>query len=251
MANFKLPYRRPKTLTDPYHDYTPQTLNRLLATPDAKLDWSDLQKLLGPFLPAGTYEESAYFYPFAFDRVLKHDDEAFDLQASLIWFASEYWDQIKNDGAGESIRQNLADCLEQWTRSFSVVHYDDAQCREKGWDRNYFDLVWMSENVIEYLNDLIRFESHSDLAFTFVDSLSQPCGDPIKSAWFLELARAHVGRDVYRPNNKQIQLTLDNEQLATEHSIIVTKQLESFSDTPTYWRDALSLLSIPIQKPDG
>ena len=250
MADFKFPYPRPKQLSDPYNYNSPQGLARLLQKADSALDWNDLRLILGPFLPAGNYEESAYFYPLAFDRALNHEDEAFDIQTSLVWFASEHWMQIENDNAGDAIRIGLTHCLHHWNAEFKVVHFDDAQCREKGWQRNYSDLVWMSENVIEFLNDLIRFETHADLAFSYFESLSKP-SDPIKSAWFLELARSHVARDVYRLKNHRLQQILDDETLGIEHANVLREDIDIIAESPTYWRDTFAILSMPIEHNGG
>jgi hypothetical protein len=83
-------YRRPKTLSDTFHDNTPAGLRELVAKPDERLGWGDFKDLLGPHLPAGTYDEVVYFLPLAFDHVRAKNWDALDLCSSLAWFCSEY-----------------------------------------------------------------------------------------------------------------------------------------------------------------
>ena len=242
-SELKLPYARPRSLTDPFCDHTPDHLASLLATPDRDLKWHDFQCLLGPFLPAGTYEESAYFLPLAFDYILTHDDDAFDLVTSLVWFASEYASQLQRDNSLDAVRTKLKYCIDQWTGDFTILHFDHDACREKGWRHNYFDYIRHSETVMEATNDLIRFKVHDDLAITFFGDIAAVDSDPVKSAWFLESARAHVSRDVrHPPRHPQIHQLLDDEALAIKHSTVVRDSLPSYDPAATYWRDTFTLL---------
>lgn len=201
MAEIKLniPHPRPRSLSDPYRDHCPEHLALLLEKSDDELKWHDYQCLLGPCLPAGTYEESVYFLPLAIDYVLANKDEALDLVPSLVWFTSEYADQLSSDGALDAVRVKLQQCLDFWTNDFVVNHYDHDACRAKGWRRKYFDHVRNSEFLMKALGDLIRFKTHADLTYSFVAELAAAEFSPFKSAWFLELARAHASKDVYRP----------------------------------------------------
>jgi hypothetical protein len=52
-------YLRPGALSDPFRDNTPATLRELLRNTDSELRWGGFNALLGPHLPAGTYEEVA------------------------------------------------------------------------------------------------------------------------------------------------------------------------------------------------
>jgi hypothetical protein len=146
-SEFKLPYPRPRSLSDPYRDYTPDHLAALLATPDEDLTCHDFQCLLGPFLPAGTYEESAYFLPLAFDYILAHDDDALDLVTSLVWFASQFALQLQRDRVLDAARTSLKSSLDYWTSGFTILHFDRDACRAKGWSREYRDLIRHSETI--------------------------------------------------------------------------------------------------------
>lgn len=239
----KLPYPRPTSLTDPFHDHSPEHCARLISTPDKQLTWHDLQCLLGPHLPAGTYEESAYFLPLAFDYILANDEHAHDLETSLIWFASEYSAQLQLDGVLDDARLTIECCLDHWTSEFVINHLFLDSAIENDRTRDYRDLVRNSETVMDATKDLVQFKAHEDLAVSFFVRLADNRSDPVKSAWFLECVRAYLSRDVCRPpRHPEIQQLLDNEQLGIEHSQIVRDKLPDYEPELTYWQNTFTLL---------
>jgi hypothetical protein len=245
MTPLSLPYKRPKKFSDPFHDFSEASLEELLATTDKEMSRIHYQQILGPHLPAGTYEESAYFLPQAFDRLLTHDDDALDLAPSLIWFSSEYAAQLGRDGALAACCERLRACLSQWTADFEVIHFDERGCRKKGWSLQYFDYVRLSESVAEAMCDLVRFAVHADLAMELVVRLAQPSASPVEAAWFLELARQHAADDVYRPPRlPEIKQILEDGDVARRCAEVVTRDLTTFGKFPTYWRDAFNWLGI-------
>ncbi|MFN0197455.1 MAG: hypothetical protein ACKVT0_11980 [Planctomycetaceae bacterium] len=244
MPRFVVPYPRPRSLSDPFFDYSPEHLSGLLATPDDKLQLNDFQSLLGT-LPAGTYEESAYFLPLAFDYLFDHDDDALHLITSLVWFASEYATNLCQDGVLDFVRSELKQILNVWTDKFTVIHFDADACREKGWGLQYDDYVEHSGAVIETTNDLDRCKVHDDLAISFYRDLAATEGDASKSAWFLECVRAHLEQKFSRPPKRpEIRQLLENTELVMQHATFVRQMLPGFNNEPTYWRDVFSLLGI-------
>lgn len=242
---FRLPHPRPQSLSDPFHDHTQEYLQSLLATPDDDLTWHDYQMLLGPFLPAGTYEESAYFLPLAFDHLLSCEDNSLDLVGSLVWFTSEYSYQLDRDGVLDVARSKLRQCLDHWTSHFTVIHFDADACRKKGWGLKYLDLVRNSNTVMEATNDLVRFKKHNDLALGFFADLAAAEVAPVRSAWFLESVRSHVCKDVYQPpRHPAISSLLDSETLARQHWRTVRESLPSYRKSSTYWLDTFTILGI-------
>jgi hypothetical protein len=210
-------YGRPRVLSDPFHDNTPATLRDLLSKADSDLRWGDFKTLLGPHLPAGTYEQVAYFLPLAFDRIRADKTVALDLCSSLVWFCSEYQEQLAADKVVDTARDQLLDLLRQWTSRFNVTHFDRSMCVAKGWVKlQYFDLVETSETVCQMLCDLASYSTHADIADRFILELISFGPDPIKAAWLLELLRAREG-DVYRP--PPIQRL---ELVSADHSLLLS-----------------------------
>lgn len=121
-------HARPRALTDPSNDNAPADLKALLRKGDGLLRWGDFNTLLGPHLPAGTYEEVAYFLPLAFDYIRSVDTVALDLCSSLVWFCSEYKEQLAADRAIDTARQQILGLLRNWTSRFNVAHFDRSMC---------------------------------------------------------------------------------------------------------------------------
>lgn len=240
---FKNQFDRPNSLSDPFCEFAPDTLKLLLQKADCELCWIDYKDLLGPYLPAGTYEEAVYFLPLAFDYLLENVDEALDLVTSLAWFASNYAIELERDGVLQITRNKLASCLKHWTCEFTVLHFDEDACREKGWGLTYFDYVQNSETVIQATEDLVRFETHLDLAVSFYAELSSNENDPLQSAWFLEFARALAKNDVYKPpEHPAICKLLQDDELIARHSAMVRCRLASYDENTSYWLDTFAVL---------
>jgi hypothetical protein len=245
MMSLPLLYPRPEALSDPFHDFDPDTLQEILQVPDSKMERWHYQQILGPFLPAGTYEEAAYFLPQAFAHILSHDDDALDLVTSLAWFISEYRPRLDEDGALEESRDLMRRCLEHWSKEFCVIHYDKSVCEAKGWGLQYFDFVKHSETLAEGTCDLVRFSTNADLAIQFHERISRDNADPIEAAWFLEFARQHFTSDVRTPpTHPTIRALIENKQIAERSAKLVTSELSSFADFPSYWRDTFNALGI-------
>jgi len=239
----KVRQARPYRLSDPFSDFTPADLKRLLAVPNDKMGWSELQQLFGPFLPAGTYDESVYFLPRALEHLITHERDALDLGTAVIWFCSEYAERLEADHYLLDVKGRLLACLKAWTRDFRVQHYDADACARKGWRRKYFDHVLNSEVVCQSLEDLVRFERHRDLALEFFHSLSGNLAQPLAASWFLELARARS--DVYQPpNDPEVAGPLCDRSLLTRAAATVLEECVPTQASPTYWGDTFTLLEL-------
>jgi hypothetical protein len=241
-ALFHVPYSRPKSLSDPFHDNTRATLKRVLRTPEQSLTWSDFKILLGPYVPAGTYEETCYFLPLAFSYILAHDDDALELITSLVWYCSEYAEKLRADKIVDAARSGIRGCFEHWTKQFDVVHFDSEGCRAKGWGLDHYDYVRNIEAVCEGLEDLVRHKSHSDLAVAFITELSQS-SDPVKQSWFLELLRSKIdGVAYYPPNHPEIVRTFEDKGRIRVLVTSIKDTVASSEKSPTYWPDSLALI---------
>jgi hypothetical protein len=241
VTTVKVPCFRPTTLSDPYSDFTPETLKQLLATPDHKLKWHHLKALLGPFLPAGTYQESVYFLPLAFE-FLHRGEGALDITTSVTWFVSEYADNLAKDGLLAECRSEIEGCLFSWTKDFVVEHFDRDRCAAKGWRLTYFDYVHGTETVCETLCDLHRFVRHADLADHFIARLASSTA-PVSSGWFLELARAQS--DVYHPPRRDaFKRCFGDALLIAQKAAVVREYLAATTASPTYWGDVFLQLGL-------
>jgi hypothetical protein len=244
-APFHVPYPRPKSLSDPFHDNnssTSSTLEQLLNTLDESLYSSDFRILLGPYLPAGTYEETCYFLPLAFRYVLAHDDDALGLITSLVWYCSEYVWRLRADKIVNDARSAIRGCFEHWTNHFNVIHFDSDACKAKGWELQHFDYVPNGEVIGQGLEDLVRFAWHLDLVVAFIRGLSQS-SDPVKQAWFLELLRCKICAEAYCPPDHPKIVPLFEDKVRIRALVTLVKEtVVPIEKSPTYWPDSLALV---------
>ncbi len=234
-------YPRPRKLSDPHADFTPDMLESLLNKDDAELGWAEYARLLGPHLPAGTYEEVIYFLPKAFSYLRHHEDDALDLVDAVFGFCSVNIERLRQDDLELSVKQQIMACLKHWAREFRVKHYDAGMCQKKGWRLDYFDLVQNSETICEGTTVLAKFETLSPLAIEFTRFLAFHEGDITRASWFLELSRARS--DVYRPPGlPEIQNLLSDKRMLRKACAVIGPQVHK--QNPTYWRDTLRKLEM-------
>ena len=234
---------RPTRLSDPHFDFTPSLLADLLAVPDEKMAWQHFSHLLGPHLPAGTYEETEYFFPRAVDYLLANHDAALDLITPVVGFVSNNAAELHRDGLLDVARDGLRLCFTGLTNRFEVQHFDSEACAAKGWRLSYFDCVTNQEAVCQGTTDLARFATHVDLAEEFVQSLAHHDGNPTRAAWFLEYA--HSVDAVYTPpDHPPIRALLSDKSLLDGAAAVVRESLVPQERSPTYWRDTFVALSL-------
>ncbi|MBC7813931.1 MAG: hypothetical protein H7175_22445 [Burkholderiales bacterium] len=235
IATFRVKRPRPTKLSDPFRDFSGDTLAKLLATPDDKLDASQYRNLLG-FLPAGTYEEVIYFLPGAFRYFIANEEAAFDIPAEIIRYVSINKIYLDDDGILETVRDCLRECLDRCTKEFVVIHKARAVSQT-----SYIDDVKHSDFIAEFTFELVSCETHADLIEQFVRGLSDNNNDPVKSAWFLEYS-ARLYSPAVDPEPVR-SLVKDQERLNMAADIV--RHHSEFIDTaPTYWRDTFKLLNI-------
>jgi hypothetical protein len=241
IASFRVKQRRPDKLSDPHYDFSSEHLKELLATPDHQFEWHHYANLLGPHLPAGTYQESVYFLPGAFRYLLAHDLGALDVVTPIIGFVSQNHHGLDKDGILESARDCIRECLAHWTREFQVIHFDEKACRQKGWGLTYFDYVKNQELIGLATTDLVRFEHDADLAAEFVQNLAANIENPLKAAWFLEYSRSQ-GDVYFPPLYEPITRLINDEDLLLKAAVVVEQQVAPHEPSPTYWRDTFKTL---------
>lgn len=237
-------HRRPHVLSDPFHDNIPAGLRDLLSKADSELSWGDFRILLGPHVPAGTYEEVVYFLPLAIDHMRACRRDALDLSSSVVWFTSKYQDYLAHDKASDMVRAELLSLLREWTSRFRVSHFDRSGCLEKGWVKlQYLDLVEDSETVCQMLCDLTEYAAHAVVADRLILELVDFGDDSVKAAWLLELIRAR--EDVYRPAPSQrLDLASADHALLSSAKKLVQADSEISGHSPTYWPDTYSRIGL-------
>ncbi|MBC7813930.1 MAG: hypothetical protein H7175_22440 [Burkholderiales bacterium] len=228
IANFRVKYPRPKKLSDPFRDFSGDTLAKLLATPDDELSNVQYRLLFGPHLPAGTYEEIVYFVPGAFRYLLEKAD-SYEFTYSLIGFVSQNAERLKEDGILEIVRDCIRECLAHWTEKFIIADPNTG--------------LYYTAHIGDFIDQLVKFRTHVDLAETFVRDLAYNETDPVKAAWFLEYARWQ-GSDFYPSPEETINQLIDDKERLENAAAIVRRHSEFIGTAPLFWRETFELLNV-------
>jgi hypothetical protein len=184
-SRFKTLYRKPKTLTDRYDECQPDAVARLLAKPEAELDWNDFNMLFRAGVAPATYEEGLYFLPAAFAFLRRRPSaDVVDCLADVVWFVSEHAARLDGDGLLADCRAEILALLTERTRQFAVVHWDRETNRQMGRNRDHYDYVEDSQVVCGTLRALLEFKTLRAWAEEVLTSLSRAEGEPVKSPWY-------------------------------------------------------------------
>ena len=86
----QIPYSRPTRLSNPFKDFTEDELSRILSVKDLEMGWPELACIFQSYLPAGTYEECAYFIPLALKFIQNGNEAPSLIQDFLLWCDHNY-----------------------------------------------------------------------------------------------------------------------------------------------------------------
>ena len=94
----QIPYPRPTKLSDPNYDFTPEECAAILAVPDERMGFRELGSIFQSYLPAGTYEECAYFIPRVLRFLDDRGDDASDMADNFLDWVAEQKAELESDG---------------------------------------------------------------------------------------------------------------------------------------------------------
>lgn len=117
-------YEKPKRLSDPGGDFSPEELKKILSKDDADLDWADFDRLFFGKMPAGTYEEVRYYIPLACAYIENQRDACDFLEHFSIWIEDNYA-RLKEDGFVDPIVSAFHALFRKATSSFDLEYNGD------------------------------------------------------------------------------------------------------------------------------
>jgi len=243
---FKTKQTRPTSLLNQGCCFSDDEVSEILALRDQDLTFSEYRTLFDLSRCVGTYDQLVYFLPLALQYIKENPGDGFECLSQVIHFVSAEVGLLKRDGLIDPSRREMRLWFEQWTKSFTVQHYDKQACRQKGWVIEYDDIVHNSQLVSELIDDLVRFRTHADLAEEMVQSLARPAQDYTRSAWFLEYARqVRTGYlDLEAQSNLKIHRLIADNQLLQCHYDLILNTVVAQEESPTFWSDLRKALNL-------
>ncbi|WP_201587401.1 hypothetical protein [Psychrobacter sp. HII-4] len=202
--NLKVQYgnvQKPSKLSDPHHDYGKRYLDKILAKEDSDLDAIDYRNLLNGNLPAGTFEEVAYYLPLSIYYLCLEFDDKLEMINSWVDFIyenkrsiSKYFDiDIKN------ILNQVFNCL---TKNFEVRYIDEIERKKLNLDMNNSRYVKNLE-LLSYM--FVRTNLYDEGSIWIEKKIEEmKNGTVIQKKWLYEL---------YNKCNEVFGLYLDDEMM--------------------------------------
>ena len=163
----------------------------------------------------------------------------------LVGYTSGYVENLKTDGFLETVGECFHECLQSWTKTFTILHFDSFKNRTK----EYQDIVERLSLLSETLYEMRRYKTFAEAASEFVQQLAKNESDSIKAAWFLAYAADEYLRDEQTPKMFKfkfdaIQSTiLDHDRLKNAAGL-VRRDPVLWDAFPTYWYDTFDTLGL-------
>jgi hypothetical protein len=234
-----------------------------VATPDAELGWSDFKALFAISSCTATYDERLYFLPLALDYLRLNPREGTEYTSDLLYFLSSHAQELRRDELLEEALRAIRSCVDAWTESFSVVHFDLDACRAKGWRLDHDDYVRNADAVKDIVDGLLRYKTHVLLAEELVVQWTAPGRSATAAAWLLEFAREE--RRTYRyysknpaparldmvptKSNARIHAAVTDQDALQIALTEVASTIVPMTESPTYWPDLISQLELTPPDP--
>ncbi len=231
--------KKPQQLSDPFDHYSKNHLNKLINKPTNELNWQDFRTLFGPHKPAGNFNESLYYLPTAFKHMKFTKDDGLEIITPIIGFCSIHHDALQQHDLLTYVNDEITACMNHWTQSFTIIHYNQSDCLKKGWNSTYLNRVEYAEEVMEMINELYRLDSFKHLAYDFVDSIAR-LDHHIHHCWFLELSRMRYEINLPQPI---ITLLSDHDTIKRAYDQVYPFIIND-SDSLTYWQDTRNLMGL-------
>jgi len=120
-------YKRPTSLSDPFCDFLEEDLKGILAKSDEELGSYEYMCIFGEFLPAGTYEECAYFIsPLLkyLDRLDRAGDS--DVVDHFLGWMITNRERLRADGVYQELENYFKAMLKRYLSSLDVRQNSDG-----------------------------------------------------------------------------------------------------------------------------
>lgn len=225
------PYSKPKTFSDPYHDwYGYETVFQdILAQNPDDLSRSDFGMIFAPILPAADYEEGVYYLDACFRRMSRMESAVeSNLCGGVFWFIDRHRERLGADGLLAPCLGLVSDLWRTYTEDFALVRFTDAELREYGIREDWREFVKHSRTVHDLADAMVEHETFRPTLDDLLGSLAD--GGVVGSCWWVEIAyHARWWYVIHRPGREE-----NERQQAILHRLL---DLETYPEHERQARD--------------
>ena len=119
-TRFVVPYSKPCRLSDPGKDFAPEELENLLQKSLEELNAGDLMCIFQSYLPAGEYNECAYYLPRAVEYVVEDLPDACSVLDNLLYWMHENAERLAQDHLFEPLQERFINIFRTDLQSFEL-----------------------------------------------------------------------------------------------------------------------------------
>lgn len=215
IKNLKIPYNRPQKLSDPNKDFEQQELEDIIHTKDCEMGFYELDCIFQGCLPAGSYEESAYFIPFALLEISKHDDGLLD---DFLRWVSANKENIEKDDLLTPIMDYLVGIFQNYLSYYNI---DEKSM--------YPDGGGYVTDFVSAVNEYFAFAADN-----IIEKYFETIHCYAQAAWFFYLLDHYCNYHLFFKSNVIDKLQFDNDKRRAAYDIICDKSMED-EKLLNYW----------------
>ncbi len=223
-----IPYCRPVKLSDPYKDFSQEELNGIISTPDNSLGFFEFSCIFQNSVPAGTYEESAYFIPLALKYIKKNKHDSVDVADYFLSWISYNYDELRHDCLWNKITIFFEEIFHCITTIFKLHRYPD----------NY--LAPEKYNMLSTLLERLNFNSVSDnIADVWLKKYLVDYSSYNTAAWILYLVNEHYQLpNIW--NSNIVDSWIENQGVLKKSRDTIVNNIDNMdSITLNFWSEKL------------
>jgi hypothetical protein len=183
-------YPKPAQLSDPHQDWTenPEVLAEIISKPDEALTVEDFYCIFQGSLPAGTYEESAYYIEKCFLYIVAQDEIKVDrCPGQFFWWLDINRQRLEVDCLWDQIVALTEATLWKLLERFELHDLTEQECDHNGIDFRYSIYPNNANTVQTMVEEMLTYESFPPILDPIIDALV--LSDKVDHIhWFVQLA---------------------------------------------------------------
>jgi len=234
---FEVPYERPNSFSEVYYDIDPEKANAILKL-KREFAIKEYVTIFNPYEPVGIYKEVAYFLPQGFSFVKSAQPGYADVQKYLFAYCAINSDNLKADKLWDTIRWQLKDCLDGWSKEFKLFNPEA---------KAIFQAIEHSDDIYHGVHDMVIHEEIRDIALDFLQSLAFHKGDKHKAKWFLDYAtyrHKYPILEFYKEKYKEVDVLVFDKRLLNDAYNLLLEDIVTDAKYHDYWSTTLTYLDL-------
>lgn len=234
----RIPYGRPMRLSDPFKDFEHDgdMLVRILAVKDSEMGWHELSAIFQSFVPAGTYEECAFFIPQALRFIQGSNKESSSLIQQFALWCDCNCGSLEKDGLMKPVMESFHGHFKRIISSFSLSRSADGFLYPLGANE--------LQSYVETMHECNKSPNMMLACEAWLKESFLPLKSSFQAFWLLVIVNYYISFKFYKSTFVD-ELIENKELMSGARSIVESFSLSSKDEELLeYWDHELKRLPV-------